>query len=378
MRILHVTTRNLPGGSARNLGFHLAWERAAGCEVHLVVGGTEEVGSPPDGVHLHRMPDLVRAPNPRADLLAAAQLRRLIAAVRPDVVHTHQSKAGILARLAARGRAPVVVHTVHMASFGPGYSRLASAAFTTAERHCGRFTDFFVAVGDELKNRYLGARIGREEQYTVIRSAVQVERFLATRCLTGPERAALRRRLSLPPHESVLLAAGLLERRKRFDLAIRQLAGLLVRAPAVLLIAGVGSEEAALRAAAAAHGAGQRVRLLGFVENLHEYAAVADLLVHTSLTEGLPQVVVQALAAGLPVLATEAVGLSELAPAPLHVVPSDGGRLAAAAERLLGAGRPGAMCQSRLQPWTEAAVGAATSCFHARLEESLAMRRPAL
>jgi glycosyltransferase involved in cell wall biosynthesis len=374
VRILHVTTRNLPGGSARNLAFHLAWEVEAGAEVHLVVGGVEPSADVPEGVRVRRLPELVRNPSPGADLRAIVALSGLIGALRPDVVHTHQSKAGILARLAARGRVPVVVHTIHMASFGPGYSRATSCAFAAAERHCGRFTDFFVAVGDELRSRYVQARIGRAERYAVIRSPVQAERFLDTRSLTPSERACLRHRLGLGAETPVLVAAGLLERRKRFDLAIRQLSSLLSRTSAVLVVAGAGPEEAGLRDLAARAGVGASVRFTGFVENLPEYLAVSDLLVHTSLTEGVPQVVVQSLAAGLPVLATETVGLREVMAPPVTVIPAAGCQLGPTAERLLSSSRPAPVPALRVRPWTDEAVRQATARFHEHLCAAVSAR----
>ena len=230
LHIVHIVTRNQPGGSARNLYAQIQWELMHGCEVELVVGGREEGVATPPGATVHRAKDLVRKPNPLDDVQAARYLWRFIRERRPAIVHTHQSKAGVLGRVAARDSGAVLAHTVHMASFGPGYSAPLSWAFQRAERHCARFTDFLITVGEELRCRYLSAGIGREDQYSVVRSPVGVEPFLETRALSSDDRLSLRRRLGLPLRGSVLIAAGLpfywlLRRSSRNDSALRHRRG---------------------------------------------------------------------------------------------------------------------------------------------------------
>ena len=133
-RILHVATRYLLAGSERNLVHTMEWERDAGFEVELATSNASEVGELGDRFRVHRIDALCRELSPRRDIAASRQLQELMDRGAYDVVHTHQSKAGILGRLAASGRARKVVHTVHMASFGSGYNPLASVAFRLAEK----------------------------------------------------------------------------------------------------------------------------------------------------------------------------------------------------------------------------------------------------
>lgn len=368
-------TRNQPGGSARNLAAQLEWEVAQGCWVELVVGGREEGAAIPSGVTVRRVHELVRDPNPKCDAEAVVQLWHFIRKRKPAIVHTHQSKAGLLGRLAARGSGAVLVHTVHMASFGPGYSPAMSWLSTLAERRCARFTDFLITVGEDLRRRYLIAGIGKEGQYSVVRSPVGVEPFLHTRMLSLDDRTSLRRQLGLPVDGSILIAAGLLEKRKRLDMAIDKLSPLLARFGAHLIIAGKGPEHARLLELAKRRGVAAHVRFVGHVENLSEYFAVGDLLVHTSLTEGLPQVAVQALAAGLPIVATDADGFAELQPCPLTCIDRNGQGLLGACTVELARPRPQPIQPERLLPWTVRAVSEARASMHQRLSKAVLLRR---
>src|SRR5688500_13018778 len=139
MRVLHVVTRFAQGGSERDILYQLGWERARGVQVHVVIGGAggERDAGMGEGVTMHRARSLRPQHNPIADVRALAELRAIVRRVAPDIVFTHQSKAGVLGRLAARGLARSIVHTVHMASFGPGYSPISSRLQAAAERYCG-------------------------------------------------------------------------------------------------------------------------------------------------------------------------------------------------------------------------------------------------
>jgi glycosyltransferase involved in cell wall biosynthesis len=262
-----------------------------------------------------------------------------------------------------------------MASFGPGYPVVLSWAFAMAERRCAHFTDFLISVGEDLRDRYLMAGVGRRDQYSIVRSPVGVEAFLQTRRLRNGDRVALKRKLGLPTEGSVLIAAGLLEKRKRIDVAISKLAPLLAGGSALLIVAGAGPERQKLEELAQRDGIASRLRFIGHVNNLHEYFATSDLLVQTSLAEGLPQVVVQALASGLPVVATSSEGLSELQPAPLTCLQRNGEGLLAACESSLASAKPEPIPAERLAPWTLPAVQQARAAVHDRICEAVRVRK---
>jgi glycosyltransferase involved in cell wall biosynthesis len=335
MKILHVATRHRRGGAERNLIHTMEQELDRGWEVHAAVHPFEYQPTLPASARVHFVPQMVREVSPYRDLLATVILRKLVRRERFDVVHTHQSKAGILGRVAAWRLAPAIVHTIHMPSFGEPYASHASWVFKRLELLCARITDRFIAVGSELRDVYVQAGVGRPEQYSVIHSPIDVSSFSKLRDSSPSQRSRWRRELGIDAKTRVILSIGALDPRKRHDTAIRRLAPAMSNLDLVLLVAGEGPEETNLRALAADLGVQNHVRLLGFVEDVRPLLGIADVFVHVSEVEGVPQVVLQALAAGVPVLASPVEGLREIDEAPLLLVGRDGDGLGEALERAL-------------------------------------------
>lgn len=321
----------------------------------------------PDGVRIHPVESLVRDVDPRRDLLALGQLRSLIRAGRYDMVHTHLSKAGIVGRIAARGTVPRVVHTVHMASFGRGYHPIASLAFRQAERRCAAFTNAVAFVGSDLLELYHRSGIGRPQSSVIIRSPIEIERFLATRSWSDAQRLGARRELGIPPDRPVIIAIGALEARKRYELMIRELLPLLSTGEVTLVIAGDGRERSALERVATRNGVANHVRFLGHVDDAASPVAAANLLVHTSSVEGVPQVVIQALAAGKPVVATEVTGLREVVGAPVSVLPTNAEGLADEVSARLE-DPPTPVDAVAFSSWTCPTIDIEIAAFHARFD----------
>jgi glycosyltransferase involved in cell wall biosynthesis len=333
-KILHVSTRFIRGGAERNMATLIAWERSRGHEVHVAVGEALD-GSLPPGTHVHAIEHLGRRVRLVSDLRAIFELRSLIHSGHFDVVHTHESKAGALGRLAARGSNAVVIHTVHMPSFGFAYGRFRSRAFRAVERFCARTTHIFVVVGDELRDLYLAAGIGRADQYLALRSPIQVDRFARLRDRAPSTVRKARVDLRLDPNIPVAITVGRLERRKRQALIIDQLRDILIAQRIQLVIIGDGPEETRLRQLALRYGLTETVFFLGYLDVLDDAFLAADVLIHASRVEGVPQVVLQALAAGIPVIATSVEGLAEVDGAPITRVDREGRSLRKAVEDAL-------------------------------------------
>jgi len=373
MKILHIETRHRQGGAERNVLHTAAYQVAAGHAVHLAVGRDSDVNGLPNDLHVHVIPSLVRAIDPVRDLAALRELRSLIRGHRFDIVHTHQSKAGVIGRVAARGIAPVTVHTVHMASFGPAYNRLASSFFLQAEQVCARFTDVIVTVGSELRDVYLEEHVGRPDQYRVIHSPIDVEGLVGLRQLDDHEVARIRRDFGLGDLP-LAVSIGSLERRKRFDVVVRELADLLRAGRLHLAIAGDGPEREPLRQLTRELGVDEQVSLLGHVPDVGPLLRASNVLVHASKVEGVPQVIIQALAVGTPVVATEAIGLHEVTSDALVVVPTSGRMLAGAVESVL-ASTPPAPLPDDLSSWSRPAVEDELAKLMGHLDDRLVARR---
>ena len=334
-RILHVATRYLRGGSERRL---LDIVRAIPeAEHHLVVGSDSDLDLAEREVgpaRLTVLPTLVRDPDLRRDLAALRSIRRLIDQERYDLVVSHQSKAGVLTRVAAKRTAVPVVHSLSMANFGPGYARLQSALFRRIEvRLIGR-TAAYVVVGSDLARRYaaIGAPI---DKLHVVRSGVT----LASPSERAAARADVCASLALPADRPLVLYLGSLDARKNvLDLPRLLEQTFEVGAPRpYLVVAGQGPLAERLEESIRAAGLCDDARLVGFLGEPGGLIRAADVVVLLSSAEGVPQVLVQAAAAQTPFVAYAVDGVRELMDLGAEgvAVPLGNVRAAAAATRSL-------------------------------------------
>ena len=278
-----VLATGLPGPGEGDL---LDEARAAGLDVRLV-------------------PFLGREVRPLDDARALLALRRLVRELRPDVVHTHTAKAGVLGRLAAGALspAPARVHTFHghvlAGYFGPG----SSALWRLLERGLARSSDALVAVAPQVRDELLERhRVGRREQYRVVPPGVDFERVRPDPAAG----AALRERLGLPPGAVLVGCLGRLAPIKDTGGLLTAFARARRLCPRLaLLVVGDGPLAGQLAPELAAPG----VHWLRPRRDLHDVYASLDLLALPSRAEGCPQVVVEALAAGVPVLASAVGGV---------------------------------------------------------------------
>ena len=322
MRVAHVITRLIVGGAQENtIASVLGLREKPGVEVSLISGPT----TGPEGSLEPRVaqipglltivPELVRPIAPVRDWLALRKLTRLFRETRPDIVHTHSGKAGVLGRLAAHSAGvPIIVHTIHGPSFGLFQGPLANFAFRAAERHAGRVTTHFVSVANAMTEQYLAVGIGRPEQYTRIFSGFDLEPFLKAK-----NDLALRAKLGIGPDDFVIgKVARLFEHKGHRDLllAAMSLAGPFPQMK--VLLVGDGSLRPALekfvRDGLVAKELRDRVIFAGLVrpDEVASYIGIMDAVVHLSRREGLARVLPQALASGKPVVAYDCDGAREV------------------------------------------------------------------
>jgi glycosyltransferase involved in cell wall biosynthesis len=229
-------------------------------------------------------------------------------------VHTHTAKAGFLGRLAAAMvGSPIIIHTVHGVTFHAHLPPATRWFYLMLERLAARFTDQFVAVGEDVKNIYLRSGVGSAPEYETIYSGMPLKDYLDAGQMSEGDRMALRRELGYEPHHRVVLMAARLEERKGHIYLFEAVHRLQPYHPDLrVLILGKGAHRAELESRCRALGIDHIVAFLGHRHDLPRVLAASDISVLTSLWEGLPRVLVQSAAAGKPILTFDVEGAWEI------------------------------------------------------------------
>lgn len=267
------------------------------------------------GVDVYAIPELGRAVRPWDDVVAFWKLYRLFRRERPTIVHTHMSKAGALGRAAAvAAGVPMRIHTFHGHVLRGGYfSPLATATYHWIERRLARATTRFVALtagqAEELSGE-LG--IGDARKFVVVPLGLELHSFAMVDRATAGE--AMRRELGILAEDRVIGIVGRVTAVKRHELLFDAVKRLEDRAaPKIrVLVVGDGERRAALKHYCEAIGLRSRVDWLGWRRDLPGLYAAMDVLALTSRNEGTPVAVIEALAAGTPVVATAVGGVPEV------------------------------------------------------------------
>ena len=259
--------------------------------------------------------------SPAKDIMAMAELVKIMRKQGIDLVHAHSSKAGILARTAAAlARVPVRIFTVHGWAFA-AYSGLTSTAFRLADRAMRPLTTTVVSPSEEVMRQGVAARTCSPERTVVIPNAVDTRRYSASRTPSDPVRILSVGRLAFPKDFTTL------------NRAIADLDG-----PFVAAVAGDGPERSEREAEAAALGIAARIEFLGTRHDVPELLGAADIFVLSSRSECLPMSIIEAMAAGAAVVASDVGGVPELVvdeKTGILVRPGDPEALTAALARLI-------------------------------------------
>jgi glycosyltransferase involved in cell wall biosynthesis len=316
--VTHIITRLVIGGAQENtLATVHGLGQIPGVQVRLISGPT----SGPEGSlesaaarvpgRLTVVPELVRPVHPLKDLVALRRLEKILREQKPDLVHTHSGKAGVLGRLAAkRAGVPVIIHHLHGPSFGNFQGAAANWIFTAAEKYAARVTDHFFCSANAMTRLYLAAGIGRPEMFTRIFSGFPLEPLLgATNDLS------LRRQLGLDASHLVIGKIARIFRLKGHADLLAAFARIHAQIPqARLLFVGDGLLRGEVENQVRALGLTGKVVFAGLVppEAVARYVGIMDCVAHLSHREALSRALPQALAAGKPVVAYDFDGADEV------------------------------------------------------------------
>jgi glycosyltransferase involved in cell wall biosynthesis len=317
LRVLHIITRLIVGGAQENT--LLTCEGLAAMPEYDVTLATG-IDRGPEGdlldraektVKLALVPELGRNINPLADTVAFWKLVRLIRRGRYHIVHTHSSKAGVLGRIAAKlAGTPLIVHTLHSLVFHEHQPWIVNRTWWAIKKICAPMTDHFLSVSSIIVRKAVAARIARQEKFTTVYSGMELDWFLHSKA----DGAAVRREFGIPADAPVVGKIARLFPLKGHDQLMDAAPEIVRRVPSVrFFLVGDGILYDHLRERARGAGILDNFVFAGLIERerIPEMLAAMDVVVHTSLREGLARVLPQALAMGKPCVSFDIDGAPE-------------------------------------------------------------------
>ena len=310
MRIVHIITRFVSGGADENTALTCNRQAEMGHEVWLVHGAAfseRMLEMTDERVKVVPLPTLVREVDPLRDIRALGALAKIFRRIRPDIVHTHTSKAGIVGRMAALCvPSAKVIHGVHILPF-TGERWPKRFLYVVLEKAAALRTDAFIDVSEGMRDLCLAYALGSEANHHVIFSGMDVEGF--RHAAPADDLQALR-----TGEDEVLIGyVAVLERRKRHRELVQSLIPVLRAHPhAHLVLAGEGPERPVLESMISQAGLERQVHLCGFRNDIANAIAACDLCVFGSEREGLPRSLVQYALAGKPIVATHLPGIERI------------------------------------------------------------------
>ncbi|GIV80930.1 MAG: glycosyl transferase [Anaerolineae bacterium] len=323
IRVMRIIARLNVGGPAIHVTLLTARMRPPAFDSTLVCGhvgpheGDMAYLAEACGVTPVYVPELGRELSPLRDLITLFKLWRLMRRLRPDVVHTHTAKAGFVGRVAAwLAGVPVRVHTFHGHVFHGYFGPRKTALFLTLERLTARLTDRLITISPALKEELASVyHIAPAEKIAVVPLGLDLSPYLSTSRHLGE----FRRQHELPADAPLVGIVGRLVPIKNHALFLKAAQRVRQSYPnAHFVIIGDGELRESLVAQAKALGIADAVTFTGFLRDLRPVYSDLDLLVISSDNEGTPVSIIEALAAGVPVVSTAVGGVPDLL---------DGGRL---------------------------------------------------
>ena len=315
IQVLHPITRLIVGGAQENTMYTAAFINKEQFDIDVLSG--PQIGSEGSlieelrsyGIPLIITPYLVRQINPYFDLRAYNELKKVMHSKNYNIVHTHSSKAGILGRCAARqAKVPIIIHTVHGWGFHDYLPITKRFLFILLERLCANFTDILIVVSHSDIAKGIKAGIGNFNQYRLIRSAIPLEKF-------NPDnysKSRSRIELDIPQNAIVIGNVGRFSQQKNpFDWV--KIAGEISRSvpDSFFLLVGDGPFYKDVENRLEEEGIRIRTLLTGLRRDIPNLMAAMDIFMITSLWEGLPRAIPQAMAMRKPLLAYRTNGIIE-------------------------------------------------------------------
>ena len=318
VRVLHIITRMIVGGAQENtLLSVVGLDAMPEYEVTLLSGidkgrEGELLSQARETTNLIVLPEMGRSINPLSDLIAFWKLYKLIKAGRYTIVHTHSSKAGVLGRIAAwLAGTPIVVHSLHSLVFHDYQPWLVNRAWWLAKKICAPLTDFYISVSQVIVEKAIAAGIAKPEKFRTIYSGMELDWFLNANF----DAEKIKKEFAIPLDAPVVGKIARLFPLKGHDQLMDAAPEIVKRVPNVrFFLIGDGILLEHLQQRAIEYGILDNFVFAGLIERerIPEMISAMDVVVHTSLREGLARVLPQSLAMGKPCVAFDIDGAREV------------------------------------------------------------------
>ena len=318
IKVAHIIARMITGGADENTLFTIEGLDKDKYEIDLITG--EEFDRNILNKIKNNSFDIIQIKGLKCKLnflhdpIVLLKLIKLLKRKRYDIIHTHTTKAGVLGRIAARiAGVQIIVHGLHGSTFEAFDSGLLNWLLFLSERLTGRFTDAYISVSEVLSEKYIEKGIGRKENYHTVYSGMELGTFYGAR--RKIDRRKKRRELGIGVEDFVIGNVARLEKRKGHKFLLDVFKNIVKKQKeghVKLLIIGEGDKRKYLENYVKELNLGNKVIFTGYREDVEELMALMDIFVLTSLREGLPRVLVQAAAIGMPSIAFNVDGVSEI------------------------------------------------------------------
>ena len=327
MKIVHIITRLILGGAQENTLITCKLLAERGHDVTLITGPA--LG--PEGELFNQTKNqkykvkiidrLRRQIHPFNDIISYLNIKKLLLELKPDIVHTHSAKAGILGRFATYSlrntqcdiRNTKIVHTIHGLAFHPYQNAVTNAVYIAIERMAVRWTDAFISVADAMTQQALAAGIGRPEQFVTAYSAIDEDDFLKPIGLE--QKKEFRRKYGIADNAVVLVTIARLFMLKGHEYIIESAKELSKKFDnAAWLFVGDGNLAEHYKQQVQNLGSADKIKFTGLLPPNQIPLAIqsSDILVHCSLREGLARTLPQAMLCGKPAVSFDVDGAREV------------------------------------------------------------------
>lgn len=325
IKVIHIITRFDKGGSSENTFLTVCGLDKEHYDIILIKGHSEEslmgeheasaadrnlIEAKNNGVRVLTVAELEREIHPLNDFKAFLRLISIIRNEKPEIVHTHTSKAGFIGRWAAFfAKVPIIIHTPHGHVFWGYFNTWKTAIFIYLERLTAFITDKIITLTEQEKKEHLKYHIAHDNKFTVIHSGVDLSKFFDIQT----KAAAMRNQLGIPQEAYVIGTVGRLTPVKGQKYLIEAAKKILERqSKMVFVFLGDGELMNELKVLATTLGIKDKVRFLGWLPDVAEVMSIFDVFVLPSLNEGMGKVLVEAMATGKPIIASNVSGITDL------------------------------------------------------------------